>query len=172
MTEKTLEDICNILPRSKRNTKYGNKEGAYPFFKSSMNIDSFVDSPDYEGESIIIGDTGVPNINYGYQFSASDKCYIIQNKNKSAVNLKYVYYYLLNNLDCMDNLYVGNGDDVKHISKASIKNIKIFIPPFDKQNEIVEYCDNTDNIIKQLKIEIEDKKTHIKQYIKTYNYNI
>jgi type I restriction enzyme S subunit len=164
MTEKTLEDVCNILPRSRRNTKYGSKQCAYPFFKGTMIVDSFVDSPDYEGESIIIGDGGTPNINYGYQFSASNICYILQNKNKSVVNLKYVYYYLLNNLEIMDDLYIGNGDDVKHISKASIKNIKIPIPPIEKQNEIIEYCENNNNIIKQLKNDLQ-------QYIKNININ-
>ena len=164
MTEKTLEDVCNILPRSRRNTKYGSKQGAYPFFKGTMIVDSFVDSPDYEGESIIIGDGGTPNINYGYQFSASNICYILQNKNKSVVNLKYVYYCLLNNLEIMDDLYIGNGDDVKHISKASIKNIKIPIPPIEKQNEIIEYCENNNNIIKQLKNDLQ-------QYIKNIDIN-
>ena len=164
MAEKTLEDVCNILPRSSRNTKYGNKQGAYPFFKGTMAVDCFVDSPDYEGESLIIGDAGTPNINYGYQFSASNICYILQNKNKSVLNLKYAYYYLLNNLDIMDDLYVGNGDDIKHISKTSIKNIRIPIPTIKKQNEIVEYCENNDNIINQL-------KKGLQQYMKNINKN-
>jgi hypothetical protein len=54
MTERTLEELCNILPRSKRNTKYGNKEGLYQFFKSSIKVDSYVDKPDYEEESLNI----------------------------------------------------------------------------------------------------------------------
>lgn len=173
MTEKTLEDVCNILPRSKRNTKYGNKQGKYPFFKSSMIVDSFVDIPDYEGESIIIGDTGSPNINYGYEFSASDNCYILQSKNKSILNLKYAYYYLYNRLDIMKNLYKGiegssgsnTSEIIKHISKASIKGIKIPIPSLEKQNEIVVYCENYENISKQLEKEIENNKKHIQEYI-------
>ena len=164
MTEKTLEDVCNILPRSNRNTKYGNKYGKYPFYKSSMIVDSFVDSPDYEGESIIIGDTGNPNINYAYEFSASDNCYILQNKNKSILNLKYAYYYLYNRLDIMKNLYKET-NTIKHISKASIKGIKIPIPSLEKQNEIVVYCENYENISKQLEKEIENNKKHIQEYI-------
>jgi restriction endonuclease S subunit len=164
MAEKTLEDVCNILPRSNRNTKYGNKYGKYPFYKSSMIVDSFVDSPDYEGESIIIGDTGNPNINYAYEFSASDNCYILQNKNKSILNLKYAYYYLYNRLDIMKNLYKET-NTIKHISKASIKGIKIPIPSLEKQNEIVVYCDNYENISKQLEKEIENNKKHIQEYI-------
>ena len=35
---KTLGEICKFVPKSKRNAKYGNKEGLYPFFKSSIKI--------------------------------------------------------------------------------------------------------------------------------------
>lgn len=161
----TLENICNILPRSKRNTKYGNIEGKYPFYKGSMNIDTYVDIPDYEGESIIIGDCYAPNINYAYEFSASDNCFILQNKNKSISNLKYVYYYLYYNLDTLAHLYTGECNTVKHISKANIKGIKIQIPSIEKQKEIVEYCENNDIEIKLLQIEIENKKLSIQQYM-------
>ena len=138
-----------------------------------MIIDSFVDIPDYEGESIIIGDTGSPNINYGYEFSASDNCYILQSKNKSVLNLKYAYYYLYNRLDIMKNLYKGiegssgsnTSEIIKHISKASIKGIKIPVPSLEKQNEIVVYCENYENISKQLEKEIENNKKHIQEYI-------
>ena len=51
---KTLSDVCKFLPKSKRQASYGKEEGKYPFFKSSMNINSYVDDPDYKVESIII----------------------------------------------------------------------------------------------------------------------
>ena len=165
--KRTLENICNILPRSKRNTKYGNIKGKYPFYKGSMNIDTYVDTPDYEGESIIIGDCEAPNINYAYEFSTSDNCFILQNKNKSLLNLKYAYYYLYYNLDTLAHLYTGESNTVKHISKANIKGIKIPIPSIEKQKEIVEYCENNDIEIKLLQIEIENKKLSIQQYMKS-----
>jgi type I restriction enzyme S subunit len=164
MTERTLEDICNILPRSKRNTKYGSGKGEYPFFKGSAIIDTYVNIPDYEGESLIICDSGKANINYAYEFSASDNCYILQNKNKSLLNLKFVYYYLYNNLDIMNDLYTG--DIIKHISSASIKGIKIPFPSLEKQNEIVENCERNDMNIKQLEEEIENNKIRMVQNMK------
>ena len=72
---KTLGEVCKFLSKSKRNAKYGNKEGLYPFFKSSIKVNSYVNDPDYEEESLIIGDGGEPNINYGIKFSTSDHCY-------------------------------------------------------------------------------------------------
>lgn len=139
ITVKSLDEICSFLPKSKRSAKYGNKSGLYPFFKSSIKVDSYVDDPDYNEESLIIGDGGVPNINYGIKFSTSDHCYILQNKNKSILNLKYVYYYLYHNLNIMEKLYTGVA--IKNISKKNIEELKIPVSPLEKQNEIVEYLD-------------------------------
>jgi type I restriction-modification system DNA methylase subunit len=136
---KTLGEVCKFLSKSKRNAKYGNKEGLYPFFKSSIKVDSYVDEPDYEEESLIIGDGGEPNINYGILFSTSDHCYILQNKNKLLLNLKYSYYYLYHNLDMMKQLYTGVA--IKNISKTNIEGIKIPIPSLERQQEIVKYLD-------------------------------
>jgi type I restriction-modification system DNA methylase subunit len=160
---KTLGEVCKFLPKSKRNAKYGNKEGLYPFFKSSIKVDSYVDEPDYEEESLIIGDGGEPNINYGVKFSTSDHCYILQNKNKLLLNLKYSYYYLYHNLDMMKQLYTGVA--IKNISKTNIEGIKITIPSLERQKEIVEYCEYNDTLIKQLEKEIENNKKQAQQFI-------
>lgn len=136
---KTLGELCRFLPKSKRNAKYGKDTGLYPFFKSSLSHTHYVDEPDYTEESIIIGDGGEPNVNYGIKFSTSDHCYILQNLNKEMVNLKYIYYYCYHNLIMMKYLYIGVG--IKNISKSNIESIKIPIPPFDRQQEIVKYLD-------------------------------
>jgi type I restriction-modification system DNA methylase subunit len=137
---KELGEVCNFLPKSKRPASYGNSEGKYPFFKSSIKINSYVDEPDYKEESLIIGDGGEANINYGINFSTSDHCYILQNKNKLLFNLKYIYYYLFHNLYIMNLLYTGAA--IKNISKTNIAKIKIPIPSLEKQNKIVEVLDN------------------------------
>ena len=136
---KTLGEVCNFLSKSKRNAKYGEKNGLYPFFKSSIKVDSYIDEPDYEEESLIIGDGGEPNINYGIKFSTSDHCYILQNKDNLLLNLKYAYYYLYHNLDMMKQLYTGVA--IKNISKTNIDGIKIPIPSLERQKEIVKYLD-------------------------------
>ena len=136
---KTLGDVCEFLPKSKRQASYGNSEGKYPFFKSSTKINSYVDEADYKEESLIIGDGGEANINYGINFSTSDHCYILQNKNKQLLHLKYVYYYLFHNLDIMKLLYTGVA--IKNISKSNIAGIKIPIPCLEKQQTIVAYLD-------------------------------
>ncbi len=163
---KTLGEICSFLPKSKRSAKYGKNEGTYPFFKSSNKVDSYVTIPDYKCESLIIGDGGEPNINHGVNFSASDHCYILQNKDSKSINLKYVYYYLFNNLHIMKRLYTGVG--IKNIAKKKINSIKIPILPIAKQNEIVANIDKLHQDMKQLHTQISDKMLDIKKCIDVY----
>jgi type I restriction enzyme M protein len=164
----TLGEVCEILPKSKRQASYGQETGKYPFFKSSLKVNSFVDKADYNEESIIIGDGGEPNINYGINFSTSDHCYVMIKK--MDVNLKYIYYYLYNNLNIMELYYKGVG--IKNISKTNIQSIKIPIPSIEKQREMVEYCENNDRLIKQLEQEIETNKRNAELYINNIlNFN-
>ena len=159
---KTLGEICEILPKSKRPASFGKKTGLYPFFKSSFKVDSYVDEPDYIEESIIIGDGGNANINYGVKFSVSDHCYILQNIDKISINLKYCYYYLFNNIDVLNDLYNGLG--LKNINKSDILNIKIPIPSIEIQNKKVEDIDKLEASIETIKLRIEQIK-HEQKYI-------
>ena len=141
--EKTkIEDICQFLGKSKRQASYGKLNGNYPFFTSSQSITKFVDDPDYDAESLIIGTGGFANVKYGKKFSCStDNIVLTSNK----VDIKFLYYYLLININLLQNGFVGTG--LKHISKEYIKKIKISVPSVNKQREIVEYCEKIDNAI-------------------------
>jgi len=152
MIEK-LGDICDFLPKSKRKASYGKKEGQYPFFKSSMNVNTYVDEPDYKEESIIIGTGGNPNIKYCKEFSCSTDNFILKINN---INTKFIYYYLFNNIHILEKGFKGS--TIKHISKQFTKNIKIPIPPLEKQQEIVSFCESNDRKIKELEEEIEFNK--------------
>ena len=134
---KTLGELCKFLPKSKRQASYGNKEeGKYKFYTSSLICNKYVDEPDYTEESLIIGDGGCANINYDLAFSTSDHCYIMQNL-YDKIKLKFIYYYLLTNINILEKGFQGVG--LKNISKDYIKNIKIPIPPLERQEYIIEY---------------------------------
>ena len=175
--EKSLENVydvpmvdlgalCDFMPKSKRNAKYGKEKGLYPFFKSSLVTKSFVDIPDFNEESIIIGDGGTPNINYSLKFSTSDHCYIFRSNNTKLLN-KYTYLYILFNLNLLDKYYKGSG--MKNISKDSIKKFKIPLPSLKVQKEIVEELSqietsikSIENRIKELNIEKEQSRKYYK----------
>jgi type I restriction enzyme S subunit len=161
---KKLGDNINFLQKSKRNAKYGNDIGTYPFFKSSNTISAYVDIPDYNEESIIIGDGGKPNINYGVKFSASDHCIIFNTNNNLLIN-KWIYYYIKINLNILEKYYTGAG--IENISKDDIKSIMIPIPSIEIQNEIVKMLDDLSHQ-KQL---LTDRKNGIKIQIEYYFKN-
>ena len=153
---KELGEICNFLQKSKRPASYGNKSGKYPFFKSSTKVDSYVEEPDYNIESLIIGDGGESNINHGTLFSCSDHCFILQNKDISNTNLKFVYYYIYFNLNKLSELYIGSA--MKNISKSSLESFKIPLISLEKQNEIVRYLDF-----------LEAETIEMNKFVETYN---
>jgi type I restriction-modification system DNA methylase subunit len=157
-----LGELCMFLPKSKRPASYGKKEGKYKFYVSSMNS-KFCDENDYKEECLIIGDGGEPNVNYDTNFSTSDHCIVLRNRNNQALNLKYVYYYIFNNLGYMKNLYIGMG--LKNITKPRVSNIKIRIPPLEIQNQIVAACDRRNEMIANLETFIEELKQETKEIL-------
>ena len=51
------------------------------------------------------------------------------------------------------------------IKKPDIEGLKIVIPPLERQQEIVEYCECNDALIKQLEKEIENNKKQAQQFM-------
>ena len=66
---------------------------------------------------------------------------------------KYIYYFLSFNNQILKGKYKGTAQKV--ISKTNLKLINIIFPPLEVQKEIVDYCDNNNNLIEKLEQEIE-----------------
>jgi len=138
---KKLGDFVNFRSKSKRGASYGKKTGAYPFFRSSNNVNSYVDTPDFNEESLIIGDGGSPNINYGTKFSTTNHCFVFYSEEE---NNKFIYYYIKNNLNLLNKCYTGGG--LCNMSKTSLKAIDIPIPSQEIQNKVVQALDDLANL--------------------------
>ncbi|MEM3857991.1 MAG: N-6 DNA methylase [Candidatus Micrarchaeaceae archaeon] len=147
-----LKDICKFLPKSKRKAKYGKDVGLYPFFRSGKKV-KYCDTYDYDVESIIIGTGGEANIKYGVKFSCSTDNVILTSKTQN-VDIKYVYYYLKNNIDILQRGFFGT--TIKHISSEYIKNIEIPLPPLDVQLSIVKKIDLLCTEIQQIENQINE----------------
>jgi type I restriction-modification system DNA methylase subunit len=165
---KTLSEIATFSQKSKRKASYGKDDGLYPFFTSSSKVNKFVHEPDYNEESLIIGSGGNANIKYGVKFSCSGDNFIL--KIKEGIMAKYVYYYLLNNIEILERGFVGVG--LKHISKEYIQKMKIPIYPIEQQMQIVEYCENMERTNNELENQIKRNKTQAKLYIQEYTYHV
>lgn len=147
---KKLGDVCEFLPKSKRHASFGSDSGNYKFYTSSM-LSKNCDIADYNEELIIIGDGGVASINIDKKFSCSDHNYLLK-VNNASILAKYIYYYLHNNIDIIQNGFKGT--TLKNVSKSYIADIEIPIPPLAIQEKIVSILDNTYSIINTNKEQI------------------
>jgi len=161
-----LGDICNFLPKSKRNAFFGKTNGKYNFYTSSDKIQK-CDIADYNEKCIIIGTGGnscIHLVNNNFSCSA-DTLLISSNEIKN----NYIYYSILT----LWNLLIENmhGSTIKHVTKEMLMNFNIPIPksedkikkwvdkiskPYDKKIELEQQ-------LKDLEIEIQDKIKNISE---------
>jgi len=138
---KKLGDICELIKGNKTKSSYGKKEGLYPLYYCSILGYLYLDIYDYDGYGIILNKT-----------NGSGKCMIylangkynvgettIHFKGKSFELNKYIYYYLIFNLNLIENKFKGLNQ--KSISDNDLFELEIPIPSIERQTEIVEYFD-------------------------------
>ena len=64
-----------------------------------------------------------------------------------------------------DLISKAKGAQYPAVSFDDFETIKIPVPSFERQKEIVEYCEYNDTLIKQLEKEIENNKKQAQQFI-------
>ena len=80
---------------------------------------------------------------------------------ENQVIMKYLYY-ILKEIDTFSSKgCIGGGS----LNKESLSKIKIPVPSLERQQEIVDYCEYNDTLIKQLEKEIENNKKQAQQFI-------
>ena len=163
---KTLGEVCEIIKGNKIKSKLGNDKGLYPLYYCSILGNLYMDDYNFDGYGIIINKT-----------NGSGKCMIYLGLEKYNVGettihfkantielTKYIYYYLLNNLNIIEKYFKGSLQ--KSIDDEDFNSIKIPIPSLEVQNKIVEYLDNKNKIIKDLEKEIDDIKNEAEEFMK------
>jgi type I restriction enzyme S subunit len=112
-----------------------------------------------EGEIIAIPWGGNPIIQYyNGKFLTSDNR-IAVSIDSNYLNTKYLYFYLLNNVDTISTFYRGAG--IKHPNMSKVLDFQIPIPPLAIQEEIVKILDAFTTLEAELEAELEARK---KQY--------
>ncbi len=158
---KKLGELCEFIKTGK-NKPTDNKTGTlYPYYGTG-SITGYTDEYLYDGYYILTARNGTIGncfLTKG-KFFPSDHIFVIDIKDKYL--MKYVYYILSNN-EKLDKLKTGVG--IPNITKGTLENLKIPIPSFERQKEIVEYCEYNDSLIKQLEKEIENNKNEAQQFI-------
>ena len=174
---KTLGEVCDKICSGKFNSKDCKISGKYPFYTNkAINPEGYTDDFcfDYEKYFIIIKDGGAGDKKYGEHIGLG-KVFKVNGKSagtshqyalipKKDFNYDYLYQYLkfIKN-DIMDLAHYTTG--LGCIKKGDIESLKIPIPSLERQQEIVEYCEYNDILIKQLEKEIENNKKQAHQFI-------
>lgn len=129
-------ELLKFLPKSKIKAGDGNERGKHPFYTSSATLSKYIDTFDYDSESLIFGSGGNASIHYcNEKFATSTDCFVV-NKDSENIDVKYVYYYLKSNMKILENGFKGAG--LKHISKKYISEIKIPLLPLSDQQKIAQ----------------------------------
>lgn len=151
--------LTKSLGKGRRPASFADSNGKYPFIKSSRILGK-CNEYDFDIEALIIGDGGSANIHYiNGKFSSSDHTYIFIN-NKKNIILKFIYYVINSNLHILE---VGfKGIALKNIAKSFIQSLKIPLPPFEIQKQIVAECEKVEEQYNTIRMSVEEYQNLIK----------
>lgn len=142
--KKKISELFNFLPKSKIKAGEGLENGKYPFYTCSNELTKYYDEYTFEPNKLIFGTGGSASLHYASEpFATSTDCYVIEAKELN-VDVKYVYYYLKNNFQILEDGFKGAG--LKHISKDYLSNIMIEYPDIEEQQRIVNILDKAEEI--------------------------
>ncbi|MDR0423583.1 MAG: N-6 DNA methylase [Rickettsiales bacterium] len=92
---------------------------------------------------------------------------IVNDKYKSKIEPKYLFYCAMLWKDKL--LDLGGKTTIDFVSTKLLGSIKIFLPPFEKQKEIVTKMEVIENLNKQLKVTAAELKNRIDNYFKCFD---
>ena len=130
-----LGDICEFLPKSKRQASYGSQNGQYNFYSSSDKTKR-CDEADYTEPCVLIGTGGNSCLHYTSSvFSCSTDVLLLKSR---RLNEAYMYYMLL----AMKSILLDGmrGTTIKHVTKDMVVRFTIPVPKTaEKTQQWVEY---------------------------------
>ena len=161
-----LEETIIILPKSKIKAGDGKKEGKYLLYRSSNKIDTYYDEYIIDTEAIIVGTGGNPSIHYNIgKCVYTTQCLAITSK--GTLKNKYIYYYLLSQLDRIQNMF--RGMTIKQLDKKEFFKLEIPMIEVKIQDKIIENLDIIANNIQSKKEQLKKLEQLIKsQFVEMF----
>ena len=158
---KKLGEICNVN-QGTYITKDMKIQGNYPVYGGG-NISSYINQYNREDEIIVAKDgVSVDCVRYEKnKFFLNHHGWTIICKDE--IIKKFMFYYLQTIQP--ELLSIAKGTAQLGINQENFYKLKIPIPSLERQQEIVEYCEYNDTLIKQLEKEIENNKNQAKLFI-------
>lgn len=117
-------------------------DGEYPFFTCSrepLKISSYT----YNCKCVLVAGNGDLNVKY-YEgkFDAYQRTYIIESKDETVLNTRYLYWFLFKYVEKLRELSIGGV--IKYIKLNNLTDPIIPLPSIDDQKNIVTTLDKAD----------------------------
>ncbi len=148
MTKNKLGNFVNIKT-GKLDANASSPDGEYPFFTCSrepLKISSY----SYDCKCVLVAGNGDLNVKY-YEgkFDAYQRTYIIESKDETALNTRYLYWFLFKYVEKLRELSIGGV--IKYIKLNNLTDPIIPLPSLEDQKRIVKILDQADALRKKRK---------------------
>lgn len=117
-------------------------DGEYPFFTCSrepLKISSY----SYDCKCVLVAGNGDLNVKYyNGKFDAYQRTYIIESKDETVLDTRYLYWFLFKYVEKLRELSIGGV--IKYIKINNLTDPIIPLPPLKDQKRIVKILDEAD----------------------------
>lgn len=122
-------------------------DGDYPFFTCAKEI-SRINAYAFDCECVLVAGNGDLNVKYyDGKFNAYQRTYVVESKDRTILNVKFLYYFLENYIDELRSKTIGGV--IKYIKLENLTEPKIPLPPLPTQKAIAEKLDKADALRKK-----------------------
>lgn len=138
-------------------------EGTYPVINGGINPSGFIEQYNTDENTITVSQGGA---SAGYvnfittKFWAGAHCYVI--KPLENVLNRYIFHFIKSQEYKLQECQYGAG--IPALSKGTVSELEIPVPPLEIQNEIVRILDNFTELEEELEEELKIRKEQYKYY--------
>ena len=143
MTKNKLGNVVNIKT-GKLDANASSPDGDYPFFTCSrepLKISSY----SYDSKCVLVAGNGDLNVKY-YEgkFDAYQRTYIIESKDETVLDTRYLYWFLFKYVEKLRELSIGGV--IKYIKLNNLTDPLIPLPSLTDQKHIVNILDKANTL--------------------------
>lgn len=161
---KKLKEVCIINKGIQFNKSNMNDSGSYPVINGGISASGYIEQYNQDENTITVSQGGA---SAGYvnwletKFWAGAHCYVL--KPKDTVDNRYLYHFVKSQEHRLQECQYGAG--IPALSKTTIEELDIPIPPLPVQHEIVKGLDTFTKLISKLTDELTARKQQFDYYI-------
>ena len=142
-TSQLLGELTQIRT-GKLDANASSPDGAYPFFtcaKEPLRISSF----SYDCDCVLVAGNGDLNVkHYKGKFDAYQRTYIVEPKNSSILDSRYLFHFLDKYVEKLRELSIGGV--IKYIKIGNLSDALIPLPPLEEQRRIAAILDQAETL--------------------------